>query len=386
MKRYSVLILLFLVVSCSKSNNANLLQTVAFDVDFNISHRFSGTFYDETSKKVLIYFADPVSAKKMKIYDDDGVVKDSINLQRAVEALDYKINGIAVFSKDSIVLNSMYTNKLVFVNRKGEIWKQLDLTRHLIDNDNVYEITSSTMSDFKMGNSLLFGSDWRMNLNDVDKKDGLEASINFYNQCFKSNYFFKVSNFKTDSLETKFGLSDFYSRLYDKPAVLVGPPFYTFVNNKLFLTSNYTNKIFEIDTTALSIRKSFVINSDYTKIGAEPVVASKEGLTNLQEKINTILKSKGFISRIFYNKSVNKYIVIVYHEGKNGEIFDDISKRPFSIILLDNNFKKIEEIPFFDMKLRGGFSFMTSKGLMIASAESLSEIKSNEKKFYIFAR
>ncbi len=76
----SVLILL-IAVSCSNKKGTHITDKLSFSVGFDFQHNFSGVFFDREINAELIYFAEPVSKKVIKIFDLNGNLIETISLK-----------------------------------------------------------------------------------------------------------------------------------------------------------------------------------------------------------------------------------------------------------------------------------------------------------------
>ena len=378
---------LFLLSGCKQeSNNSNTTtaKVVSFNVGFNVTKRFSGVYYDSIKKEEFIYFADPTTAKKMKFFGGDGTAKDSIDLKQLINVLN-TVNDIAVYSPDTIMANSLYTNKLAYINKEGQLWKYINLNKYMVHDGGVYEISSSSMTDFKMGKSLLFSCERRSEYNDSlpsVEESGFAGHKKFYENSFKADYFFRLDNVFSDNIKPSYGLKSFYSNINKVPGIFPELSGYTYVNGKLFISTIYADKIFVINNRTLTVEKAITIKSDYTKVGTQPIPLSEESFNDLQGLVNQKARSVGFMSGIYFNKNTNHYNIVLYHENNDMNI--KLAQRPFSLIVLDEKMNRINEILFSDLKNYGDFAIMTNKGLMFYSNTNTNNPKSREKKFNIY--
>ena len=377
---------LFVLIGCKQESDSKSIipEVVDFNVGFNITKRFSGVYYDSIKKEESVYFADPTTRKQLKIFDGRGTVSDSVDLKKLINVLG-TVNDIAIYSSDTIMANSLYTNKLAFINRKGELWKYINLNKYMVHEGGVYEISSSSMTNFKMGKSLLFSCERRSEYNDSlpsVEKSAFSGYKKFYENSFNADYFFRLDNVFSDKIKPSYGLKSFYSNVDKVPAIFPELSNYTYVNGKLLISTIYSDKIFVVNNHTLTIEKAITVKSDYTDVGTEPIPLSEESFDDLQALVNQKARTVGFISGIFFNKNTNHYNVILYHENKDMNI--KLSERPFSVIVLDEEMNQINEILFSDLKNYGDFALMTNKGLMIYSNTNSNNPKNREKKFNIY--
>ncbi len=382
MHRFYYFVVLLLFISCGKEN-ATVNKTIIFNTGFNITNRFSGAYYDKNANKKLIFFADPVSRKKLKVFNDSGQLIKDVSLKNAVNFL-HNIGGISVVSSDTIILNSAYTNKLAFINSKGELWKKMDLGRYL-DNKrgDVYELYSSP-SDFLLKDELFFFCEWRDNVLRKKSEDyNFNVFSEFHHNNFSGPYFFKVSDIYSNELTAEFGLDSFYSNLSTKSVIYLEPPHYTIVNGDLFIISVYSDKLYLVDKENLKLKKEIEISSEYTSIGTTPFPIDNNTYTNIEALNKQKALESGYIARLHFDAVKKIYYALVFTSDK-GANPKDVKSWPFSIMTLDENFKKVDEIMMTDVDVMGAFSIMTDKGLMFYSNKNSNDAKSSTKEFVIY--
>ena len=137
-------------------------------ITFNLNLNFQqiATYYDKVSGKEYIYFTDFFTKKCINIFDIKGKKVDSIPLQNSLNSLD-KILSVCMINRDSILINAPYSNKIILINRKGEVLKKINLDTLLFDNKgNHYELWNfKLLSD----GSFIFHTAWRYNINNKIK-------------------------------------------------------------------------------------------------------------------------------------------------------------------------------------------------------------------------
>src|SRR5690606_424157 len=103
----------------------------------------------------------------------------------------------------------------------------------------------------------------------------------------------------------------------------------------------------------------------------------EENILNLQELLNQKARSVGYVGDILYDKKSKRYFATLIFANKSG----GYRNNDFSIISLDENFQKINEIPFTDGKLKSNAPIFTDKGIMFKA--NIEEDEDNPREFYI---
>lgn len=366
---------LFLLSGCGKA--VQDYDAISFDVGFAVTANYSGSYVDNVQNRRLLYFADPVTAKSLKIFNDEAALLHEINLKEPIDRLQ-TIDDITVFAPDTIVLNSRFTNKIAVIDSKGQVWKFLDLQKTLTRGSNVYEVHSSAMKDLRLNESLLFNSEWRQDVTDIPE-NSWDIFTQYYERLFVEPYFVKISDFLTEPLKAQFGFR-LYPLFMDEASFIIEPPFYTVVNGRLLVTSHFSNEIFEVDAESLELKGRYPIASSHTKIGHDPIPINKNTFANAQQIVDKYAKTAGRISMIEYDPLGRRYVVVVYHETDTPKT---LPEQRFSLIFTDENFNIQNEIAYTNSSFAGWFCLRTDKNLLFYANENSDDAPHGNKKFVI---
>ncbi|WP_143083890.1 DUF4221 family protein [Flexibacter flexilis] len=364
MSLYSLL-LLFAVFSCNKSQN----QDITFDVGFNSQPKFTGTFQDSKGTE-FVYFAEPVSRKCIKVFSTTGQYLYTIPLKEAIGFLQH-IGGIQIVSKDTIVINSEYTNQLCAINSEGTILKKIFLNDIVPDKINQYEFGTSYMNyPVSIQKSLFFAADWSSNLNDEKAGKVPQESDKYHEyraqqQLYKP-YLLRITNI-LDKPTAEFGADSFYYKINNTDKFTYPElPFFTHANDKLFLITPYDKNIFVVDENTLKIENKIPIHSAHTNIGIKPIPIDSFDILGNEATLNYKFQTIGSNTRVFFNEKQNLYYVIVLHSTNHKMTTRDRTEaRGFSIITLDSTFKQIAERNFANTDYFGVYIFPIKNGLLI---------------------
>ncbi|TAE18057.1 MAG: hypothetical protein EAZ95_05285 [Bacteroidetes bacterium] len=360
-----------------------------FQSGVNGSRYHKKIFYDTKSQKEYVYFFDFVTDKAVKIFDMQGKVVQEISLVPTLKVLQ-KIRDIQIISWDTIILNSQETNKIAFINREGKVWKDVSLDTLLTDKKgNHFELWNFEVLN-ATGETLIFPCGWRYNTQDIaqnkEPKDNFDHTRYFYKNEFFSPYFCKVSNLYGKKPTIEYGLYSFYGNMGNKDNLFLELPSYAYVHKKLFVYSIYSDTLYQINPENLQIQNKIKITSSYSTLRANPLDNDNTTLSNMQELSNQIGRTEGYIYDMEYDEKNKQYCVIVFHkiplstpQEKQG-----YEKRPFSVIIYDNSFKKLHEY-LFDNKTHNAYSVLSSQaGIMFHRKKSTPKRKSNKNDFTTF--
>ncbi len=332
------------IVNLQKAKLSNL-DRLYYDLGYPNTRLNSGYINFPGDSTDYIYFCNRSTTKKISIFTINGVLKYEIPLN----ALDFYITEIRDFcihSLDTIFVLSARTNKLFVLNRTGKIWRHIDLNKHLTFKEKKlkYELLPSFHQNFYYNGSLYFG----VVLMDYENPytEYLDVKAHYQKISSDSPYLCRIDNIFTDTVSIKYGLSGFLKSFYDSTFYLSDFRYYYPVNNKLLVTSVYSNIIFEVDPNNLEIVKQHELHSNYSKIRIIPetiieAIRNKDGL-------NKGFQQQGFMDNLSYNSESGLYFIRVRHDLDSIQIEND--NHPFSIMVLDKNLNPIGESNIIDKR------------------------------------
>ena len=177
-----------------------LTDSVEFKTGFAFHHKPSGKFYSKELGEQCYYFGDLSTTKRIKGFNSKGKELFSIPLNK-IFWLGEGIDDVDIWSLDTILVLSQYTNKLYFLNHQGEIWKKLDLNEQL-QTDSLwrYELSSSYYSKmFFNRNSLVLS----LNSGLSSKGNELYDEEQFTNQYWRMPQLVSIQELFSDSIRLK---------------------------------------------------------------------------------------------------------------------------------------------------------------------------------------
>ena len=370
MKYLMPLLFLFLISCNNKKTTPPFTKEYSYNIGFDPSAIHSGSFVDMTTHTEYLYFADFNTNKCVKLFKiDSSTQTDSISLKNAINLLG-DIGGISIISRDTIVLNSAYTNKIALINSKGNCYKYIDMNALINTGADHYELSSTFLKQKVYKHSVLFHAEWRYNTDDekngTEPTDRLKHLQYFYNHNFESPYFLKVSAIDTDSIKVQFGLPNFYKSIVPKNSLYGGVPFYTYAHDQLFLYSEFNDHLFIIDPTTLNLKDSIQISSKYSTVGNKPSLINEQTVNRVQELSDELGSTTALVAGWYYDEQSHCYILILAHKiGKGVEDKIGYKKRPFSFLIYNEKFEMIDELMGDGNAYFAGFNIMTTKGLLI---------------------
>ena len=363
--------ILSLFSSCKESEH-NI--TIAKSIDFQtgiveVLFTLKGLYYDNYLEKEIIYFSDRETF--IKTFNLHGEQIDSVPLTNVLNFFGRKPTFIIPFSKDTIFCGNHFGEIIIVIDHTGNIF-------HSINIDNILPEYLQGLGSFQYflpyqlttADKLLL----RIHIKWFDlmaQKNKLEVDFMEQHELYCKTfheipYILELNHIFSDTIGYRIGLCDFYKNNFaDNDASMYETFFFKEINGYLFLLCSTNGKIFKIEIDNFEILKEIEVKSKFTNLKSS---YTYEDLATKSEARTIGELFKGVIGEIFYDKTVNKYLVIVLHSVKNKEEFekyDGFNYRSFSIIVYDENFENPKEYKFDGNTYHTRNCFMTSEGFMI---------------------
>lgn len=355
---FATVLLMILTPACerSQSSDTNLWSdSLSFDPGFPVTGSLTGVYRssDTTNSKEYVYFAEAVTWKKLLFYSTQGTLLETVPLEVGLDSIG-QIGGLSVIDFDTIVLSSVYSNKLCTLDRKGRCRNVIDLSDQLVrSNGLAYELWHSSTTPFIVGRIACFEA--ALVGESVEHYNGPKAPAG-------------------DETYKYFWLSQNSPRLIafdlipgqQKPQIRWGPVTtttdtvtaisatlevgnYASLNGLCFQFSMYSPVVRILDPAGMKPVKQFEVNSAICPTFCSPVVISKDKEIDLQDSINDRLRSGGTIQSIRYDQRTKRYLVILLQQNKvpNNES-KDVQKFAYSVLEYDSAYQFVRERSFTD--------------------------------------
>lgn len=296
----------------------------------------------------------------VKIFDINGVLKDSISLAIAEKELE-NISDVWVISADTICVYSNYNGILMVLNSEGapvfqksyyDITDENGYHYDLLPSHPLYPFTTNERSDVVFSTWMWSGEIAQ------SPKERLDDVRNGYLMC-------KINPFIGGESENDFMFGMKYSDITElsdisRESVFFIPGYMThIVNNKFIVSSFYSRYIYEL-SDSLSVKRAVKILDNNSSI-IQPIPIDSKG--SIQDKANKTMDDclrSTFVSNMLYNEITGKYLILI----KNG-ISDGLECFPFKIRLYDNDFNKVKEIEIDNYRFVSRKSFIMDGDLYI---------------------
>tara|TARA_R110002050_G_scaffold245367_1_gene382971 strand:- start:39062 stop:40177 length:1116 start_codon:yes stop_codon:yes gene_type:complete len=340
--------LIVLALSCS-SNSTDVTKKKR--LRFIENYSFYSGFQSGNSQIEILngkeYFCvgDFYSHKKIAVHSLADTSTFFIDLSQITD-LGEHVMAYEIINLDSIMILTTVTNRVYFIHQTGAIFHKIDFNEEL---NGVYELRRSSTPFQYNDTSLIFSLGYH-GLNTSFKTD--EGIKKYSKERLDAKQILKVDNFNSDPVITHFVIPNIRARFMTPDDLQAEGSGFSF-DNKFIFHSNYSDSIYLIDPITFELDAIAPIKSKYTQAFIQPVGYNEYKLVNK----NVI--SNGRIDKVLYDENLELYYCLILHKPRENDW-------PWSIIVLDNNLKKMDEF-LMDGTKYSSFAFITKEGLLISN-------------------
>ena len=310
----------------------------------------------------FICFSDFRTHKEVVLHHTSSEKVHRIDLSPIYD-LNEKVAGVEIISLDTILAITERTNKLFMIDHMGEIWRTVDLNPYVKEVGHFELYRCATPFQFN-DTTLIFAMEYGMrNLPIEAQRDFLRFNTEKYN----SFNLFKIDNIFNEELKVSFGLKGLYNHFTDAQHIAMEGSDFTFFEDRIVYKSWYSDSLYLINPSTLTIDSKVAIRSEFSSLHITPITIEEE--RTIPNALDERFKTGGFTLDISYDKLRDIYYLITAHRPftKNDE------DRPWSVIILDGDFNRIEEIKMDDSRYYH-HGFISDQGLFISNYyESLDD-------------
>lgn len=357
--RFSILILSFIVFSCSNKKNYKFelvkSDSISIPIDENTSFISANTHYYNMNNESVFLFQNPNMKDRLNeiLFFD---IKSKILLKKLVfsdrNGYFESINGFTPIGKDSLLLSNGLTDTLYIsdINAKILYKKYFSFGK---DKDFMAQVVPFNSKPIKfIDNKIYFSkSIWQDNRNDFKKSNFI------FSYDIKSDLFnrFKVY-FPNEYIESEY-FSNEISYCFDEKNIIISP----LNSHDIWIVDLKTQKLIKKE-----IKSDFF--REFLKYSKEPVNDMQQGMFNnafYSQYVNIVYDNYRKVYYRFFYPGIN-----IKKEDKNLTNEYNHPKK-MSIMVLDENFNKIGEqlFPNYDFKMD---YFVAPDGLYINSNNEMN--------------
>lgn len=345
-KLFSFPIFFVFLVSCSElERDGELVQvgSVSFQTGFPAA-KFKISIFDGQE---YLAFADFVTNKQISVFDSDGFHHYSIDLKSLMIYNGVRFTDFTFYHPDTLLLLGRYNNKIY----------QIDKFAHLL---NIFDYAELASNNVELWPPISF-SNGILKVGVVYAREDIEQDISKREAWIMNNTLRLTSpvllidsNVFEPAKSYTFQLKSFYKSIARSDQwPIEGSPIKV-IDSLTVLASSYSDSIYVFDDRLNPI-KAVSVSSEYTDISLTP--RTFEEIEADDGAINANFLEHGFFGSIDFDQDRQLYYCFVRHKA-NGDA------RPFSIIVFDKDFNKLDEFKIDETKYFGSF-FVAKKGFYL---------------------
>lgn len=322
-----------------------------------------------------MYFAEPVTRKRIWIFSQQGKREAEISLEQAAEILP-EIQAVAILDIDSILLASPYYGDVVRIDRSGKVHEHYEPSRFFHESpERRLHAGFPAKGDFLFEGCWLFKADWWFEDLERRHQEGRMTDLDYFREHLRMRTYaptmVKLCPLDTDSFTVQLGPDSIHQGLFADDSVRETFDFLNYCRtpNGNFYFSTFGSVIYRIDPTTLQLTPTLEVSSSFTSIGYVPPTA-EESFED-PKAFSRPMDTHGFITQIIYHELSERYLVQILHAGESGQ---DWYERSFSINVYDKNFGLLEEILFNGAEHVCNLMISTKAGILIERKQPSSPI------------
>ena len=371
---YLLCISLFFLYSCGTNTEEKIeFESIAFDVGFKNNPTLQGIYCDKNTQIEEVFFVkDSISPRILFFETQSGSLSDSINLN-AIATIIGRISKVSILNKDSIILMSTNSNRIIGIDRECNIHFNHDLKKLLHSNGNIYSFHPSMLPTAVHNNhSIILGTTWKGN----KEKKTYKTPYDEYIDCYR-NYCHSAQLCKIDSIYNKhptitWGLKEYYINQISatvKPYFEYNTLYYLF-NDQIIYANYYDKNIHRLNVETLEIEESKLMIPKtlnlLSSIKFKGEIDPEDALLELQNR-----KNSDYVCNILYSNDYKEYYIFI-KTGIDNSTTDELGYT-FSIMTYSNHFDFIKELKIDSTDLLPQGALLSNKGILIETLNSESE-------------
>lgn len=330
-----------------KTSLAHVVDTsdsIVLNTNWHYLTNYSGLFSDPTTGQDYIFSADPVTNMVVRIFNQNGARIVDVPLDSVYSVID-NINSIALLSKDSIFVLDERGERYLILDTSGRVVRVQELVDECCDsNDDLYELYPAAGLTV-VGRNVYLGPALKGACNEKAYYERSTSTIVNEQRYYKlATGKCKIARIdpRVRKGKVSFGACGILNHLTDVPRETMGMAYPSNANGRLFLFSQFSSFIYEVDTTSLNVTTTVPIRYQNGLVGITPPPITKDDFEG--EGHYKRAATKAYILSFTYDKPTNQYITSVCHEVPANTPEDQHAwRRNWSLIVLDSTFNKVKE-------------------------------------------
>lgn len=346
--------LLFLLLSCKQPEGKATLKAVG-ETTYQVGYEPRWTHYFKDKEQEYVAFGEFETFKTIKIFNVYGKNIYTLSLTDFTKTNGVILEDFCMVNLDTIALLAKH-NLIFLLDNKGTLLRKIDYSKYIVEG---IELDRPL---FIKNNIIRCGIAYN------DFGNPITMDYKYYHDFFARNdlfYQLMIDTIKTNpenELQPVFMLDSLFTRFIPKDHFHVESTKITFTEKENIYQSNYTDSVYHYDLNG-HLKQIHTIKSNYFNTKLTPVSVRENYKNNRAFQEN--IYNGGYISKLLWDNTKELYYCTVI--GKwSPETRDNI---PFSIIVLDKNFNKLDEF-LMDEQIYRTSMFVNKNGLNILTNKS----------------
>ena len=236
------------------------------NLTFNTGFRTGNAQLEQIEEEEYICFTDYRTNKEVVLHHTNSTKKYNVDLSSIYE-LNEKVTGVEIINLDTILAITEKTNKLFMINSKGKIWRTINLNPY-VEKEGYYELYRCATPFQFNDTTLIFAMEYVMKNLPLEAQRDFER---FNTEKYNSFNLFKIDNVFSEELKVSFGLKGLYNNFTDAQHIAMEGSDFTFFEDQIIFKSCYSDTLYLINPTTLTIERKVRIQSEFSSLHITPI-------------------------------------------------------------------------------------------------------------------
>lgn len=359
-----------LLFSCSNPVQVELdfeSTPIVLKTNWRYNARWSGTYQNKDA--TYLFTADGRTDLVIAVCNENGELLFNTSLLKATEVLT-DLNSVCMIAQNRFLVLQEHGVKMAIIDTVGNITRVLDLSDQICANrhDN-YQISGNSNTPVLGPNGVVYlEADWAGSCLAGSKSKAHTGVEESWREHFRSaTGKCKVASLELslDSSKVSFGAEGLFPALVDTPRCTIGGVSKYVLGKRLFITSNYSNDIMELDMSSLKVLRRIPLSFSHGDIGIAPPPVSKHD--KVSAGYNSRLAAAARIAGLAYDDESKTLLASVYHERPESE--DQEAHRDWSLLTINEEGVVTSETEFKGDEFTGRYMLSLPSGVWLMEAQ-----------------
>lgn len=316
-------------------------DSLVLNTEWRYRPKWSGAVMSTMAKGALIYSADPVSKRIIRVFDRDGSRKYDVPLDAALAECG-GINTLCMLNDTTFFILCERGRSGAIIDARGKIIHSQRI--HLIEDDarSACELDGPYQGPLLFSDAIFLGADWvgDEQLGQGNEPVGVDEEWRvFFRQAGHEH---EVARLSLSDFSARLGGKALNKRWVDPPRAIVEGTGLARCSYGLIWYSAYSDTLHLLDTISMCSIRAARLTWSKGRVGIEPPEITEQNIVS--EAFNVRLQTEPAIACVLSDPSTNRLAVVIMHKADARAARREKGvMRAWSLIALDSAMNVIAE-------------------------------------------